>query len=193
MKSSKATRAALTRKFEVSNVLNATATYHGERTTMRTQLITLLALAGTGLLPGSALAGNPALIGMDRVLITVETPPDELARFGLNAESLKAAVRDGLRAHVGAAGDTMDVAHLHLDLNPAALFFSWGVRLELERALPVDGQPGAYTRKVVWSDGRRGGTLLPQEAGKLLPLAKELAEGLSRELAQARSGLVQAQ
>jgi hypothetical protein len=148
-----------------------------------------LALAGAALLPASALAADPALFGMDRVHVTVEAP-ESLARYGLTRQSLEAAVREALGPHADAAGDTKDIAHLHVDLNPSTLFHSWGVRLEVERAIPIEGQPGAYTRKVVWSDGQMGGILMPQEARNLIPVARELAERLNRGLSQRETAAV---
>jgi len=152
---------------------------------MRTLLPTLLALAGTALPPVSALARDPALIGVERLLITIEQPPDELVRFGLTPELLQAAVKEGLGTRAGTAEETKDIAHLHLDLNLTMYnFYSWGVRLEVERALPIEGHPGAYTRRTVWSTGRLGGTLLPQDARRLAGVATELAQRLRSELAQ---------
>jgi hypothetical protein len=150
---------------------------------MRTRMTTLLALLGTTLLPAGALAVEPALIGMERVLVTVEDPPDDLTRFGLTRQSLEAAVREGLGPHAAVAGETNHVAHLRLDLTITPYrFWSWGIRLELERAIPIEGQPGAYTRRLVWSDGRFGGALLPQDSMRLIAIARELAEKLNREL-----------
>lgn len=161
---------------------------------MRThQLITTtLTLAGAALLPASALAADPALIGVGRIHVTVEAPPESLAQFGLTRQTLEATVREALGAHAGTIGDTKDVAHLHVDLNPSSLFYSWGIRLELERSVPIEGQSGAYTRKVVWSDGQMGGILMPQEARNLIPVARELAERLNQGLSQRETAAVTA-
>jgi hypothetical protein len=161
------------------------ATHYGERTTMRTRTTILLALLGTTLLPPGALAVEPALIGMERVLVMVEPlpPPDDFTRFGLTREGLEAAVREGLGPHAAVAGETNHVARLRVNLAITPYrFWSWGIRLELERAIPIEGQAGAYTRRVVWSDGRFGGALLPQDSRRLITIARELAEKLDREL-----------
>lgn len=152
---------------------------------MRSLLPTLLALAATALPSVSAHARDPALIGVERLQVTVELPPDELIRFGLTQALLEEAVREGLGTRFGTPEETKDVARLHLDLNLTMYnFYSWGVRLEVERALSIEGQPGAFTRRVVWSTGRLGGTLLPQEARRLADVARELAQTLRSELAK---------
>ncbi|HAZ61315.1 MAG TPA: hypothetical protein DCY89_07080 [Gammaproteobacteria bacterium] len=152
---------------------------------MRTRLITLVTVVGTALLPASALARDPALIGVEQLVISAETPPSDLQRFGLTRELLEAAVKEGLGTRVGTADTTRDQLNLRLDANLVMYnFYSWGVRLEVERALAIDGQPGAYTRRVVWSNGRSGGTLLPQDARRLATVARELAEELRGELAR---------
>jgi hypothetical protein len=144
-------------------------------------LATLAALASLAL-ASAAPAAELALSGIRGLVVEVEAPPGEVAPYGLTRESLEEALGAALGDRRVAAGESHDVARLRLNMNTSLYgFYSWALRLQVERAIAVAGEEGAFTTKPVWSVGEQG-TMLPHEARRLEDVSRRLAEQLRQAL-----------
>lgn len=151
---------------------------------MPNQLHTLSLILTLAAQPVAAAAADTALLGMHQVSVAVEGLPKDTDRYGLTQADLKAAVEAALPAAVTVAGDARDRVVLRVNLSTAGGgygYYSYALRLQVERPLSVQGAEGAYVPKVVWMNGSQG-VLLPQELQRLKGETEKLGQGLAQAL-----------
>jgi hypothetical protein len=132
----------------------------------------------------TASATDAALLGVSQLSLRIDSLPRDVERYGLTEAGLQNALTEVLPTLRDTPAGAHDAIVLKVDLSSAGGYgyYSYALRLQVERPLAVQGDAGAYVPRVVWSTGSQG-VLLPQELQRLNGETSKLGQLLAKALA----------